>query len=647
MWKLSKIDIRNFKFFKDLFQLDVNGLNLLLYGENGAGKSSIFWSLYTHFQACTKSNDQAQKYFKHGNKENLRNRYCDATEESYIEIEFSDDNGVSHIIRDSATDFYPANTSICEFMQLSMSSSDFLNYKSLSDMFNFKNSEDNEVFRLFYKDLMPFIDLEEPYKIPEKTDKPNSTGINNFNNSQAWWRHIEEIKENLPLNAKGKPDVHSDEYKNYIMLIDRFNKLMEKELSTITMRANELLRTQFDAKNIKLKCVYQKAYYNEIVSSRRRDPKLYPPKIFMHGEMVGDKVKVLEEIKHPRSFFNEAKLTCMALAFRIAILSQRPSLPGAASIIVIDDMLISLDMVLRRKVISLLLGTFSDRQMMVFTHDRTFFHLFDREIRRRNLKNWTKKELYAEDSNNIPYPRLIESNSYIDQARMHLSNFHLAACANTLRRGFESEMKRLLPYNMQVQVNHENPEKAQIDFNGLIIGFNNMVREGYLPDIAPSLDTDRMLIMNPFSHDDIETPIYRNELHDLIEDLEKLNNVVRGSLTEPSDINDTEFDLEVSNSEYSAGVKFTYREMYYVYSYNGNQYYTNPKIRIKEFNCPNAAKKKLKKNLGINQVYSILYNSISLNAQTAPQLYSCVSRTSDSKKYVSGKHSMANKGKDN
>lgn len=62
---------------------------------------------------------------------------------------------------------------------------------------------------------------------------------------------------------------------------------------------------------------------------------------------------------------------------------------------------------------------------------------------------------------------------------MYLSGFHLAACANTLRRGFKSEMKRLLPYNMQVQVNYENPEKAQIDFNGLINGFNNMVREGY------------------------------------------------------------------------------------------------------------------------------------------------------------------------
>lgn len=138
-----------------------------------------------------------------------------------------------------------------------------------------------------------------------------------------------------------------------------------------------------------------------------------------------------------------------------------------------------------------------------------------------------------------------------------------------------------------------------------------------------------MLILNPFSHDDIETPIYRDELHNLIEDLQKLNNVEKISLTEPSDINETEFKLRVSNSGYTAEIYFSYREMYYAYLYNGKQFFTNPKIRIKEFNCPDAAKKKLKKNLGINQVYSILYNSVSLNAQTAPELYSCVSRSSD------------------
>lgn len=621
MWSLSSIKIRNFKFFKEEFLLNVNGNSLLMYGENGAGKSSIFWSLYTHFQACVKSADQAQKYFVHGHKENLRNRYCDETEESYIDLEFSDNNGVSHVIRDSATNYYPANDSVRDFMQLTMLSSDFLNYKSLADFFNFKNSEENEVFKLFLKDLMPFIDLKESIhsEIPEIPDS---------NNSQSWWRYLCELKNTLPLNAKGKVDIHDDRYKDYIKLLDKFNRLMREELSTITLRANDILQDRFDAPNIRLKCVYEQARFNEIESVRRRDNKLHSPKIFLHGEMVGDKVQVRDEIMHPRSFFNEAKLTCMALAFRMAILSQRPQLPGGASIIFVDDMLISLDMVLRRKVIDLLLGTFSNRQMLILTHDRAFFHLIDNEIRQRNLKNWDKKELYAEDVDGIPVPRLIESNSYIDQARMHLSCFRLAACANTLRRGYEKELKRLLPYNMQIQVNHENPEKSQVDFNGLINGFNNMVRDGILPNVAPSLNTDRQLIMNPFSHDDIDTPLYREELRNLIADLENLCNVERYLWIEPEDINEKEFQLEVSNEGHVASVKFVYAEMRYRYHYDGNEYFTNPKIRIRNISCSDKAKKKaLGKRLGLNQIYSILYNSVSLNAGTAPKLNSVIKPT--------------------
>lgn len=46
-WRINNIRIKNFKFFKDEFVLNVNGKHLLLYGENGSGKSSIYWS-FTH-----------------------------------------------------------------------------------------------------------------------------------------------------------------------------------------------------------------------------------------------------------------------------------------------------------------------------------------------------------------------------------------------------------------------------------------------------------------------------------------------------------------------------------------------------------------------------------------------------------------------
>lgn len=46
-WTLQKIELENFKFFKEPFELPVGGKHVLLYGENGSGKSSIVWGLYT------------------------------------------------------------------------------------------------------------------------------------------------------------------------------------------------------------------------------------------------------------------------------------------------------------------------------------------------------------------------------------------------------------------------------------------------------------------------------------------------------------------------------------------------------------------------------------------------------------------------
>ncbi len=40
--KIDRIKFTNYKFFYGEFELPVNGKNLLVYGENGSGKSSIY-----------------------------------------------------------------------------------------------------------------------------------------------------------------------------------------------------------------------------------------------------------------------------------------------------------------------------------------------------------------------------------------------------------------------------------------------------------------------------------------------------------------------------------------------------------------------------------------------------------------------------
>lgn len=102
-WKINKIEIENFKFFKNIFPINVDRKNILLYGENGAGKSSIYWSVYTHFQAYAKSRPEAQKYFIAGHAQNLRNRYAATTDDSSIKIYFDNGNGMTKTVEDSNT----------------------------------------------------------------------------------------------------------------------------------------------------------------------------------------------------------------------------------------------------------------------------------------------------------------------------------------------------------------------------------------------------------------------------------------------------------------------------------------------------------------------------------------------------------------
>ncbi|MDD6779681.1 MAG: AAA family ATPase, partial [Prevotellaceae bacterium] len=46
---MDKIELSNFKVFNNRFTLDTTGKNMLVYGENGAGKSSIYEAIEMFF----------------------------------------------------------------------------------------------------------------------------------------------------------------------------------------------------------------------------------------------------------------------------------------------------------------------------------------------------------------------------------------------------------------------------------------------------------------------------------------------------------------------------------------------------------------------------------------------------------------------
>lgn len=612
-WKINKIEIENFKFFKNIFPINVDRKNILLYGENGAGKSSIYWSVYTHFQAYAKNQVEAQKYFTAGHTQNLRNRYAATTDESSIKIYFDNGNGMTKAVEDSNTCYYAADAEVLRFMKFTAMSSDFMNYKFLSSLFDFRNSQDNEVFLLFEKEVLPYIDLDQ------QLWRINGEGTNTYNAGEWWGYIIRVFRMNaIPRsNRTNAFDQRTPLYKNYKDILQQFNELLQSKLSLLVAKANIIIRDVFHLES-KIILHYEYATFNNRLGSRRFDGSLQRPNIYLKATMESDQLVDKSIIEHPRSFFNEAKITCMALALRLAILESHPSSLEAPSVLFVDDLLISLDMPFRRKIIEILLTYTNKFQTFIFTHDRAFYHLVWSEIKiTGNQNDWKKYELYMQYINGIPEPYLIEPKTPLEKAKMLLHNFEIPASVNATRRAAEQELKRLLPTNL---IFNEKSQTFQCDLNGLIERYYRFSRNIGLPDVIPHLQDERKLLLNPFSHDDINTPFYRNELELTIQEIETLSKISRKIVVDAKDVYNKDYLFRIDNEGNLYDFTIFFKEMFYEYKYEGNKYYTEVKINVKTSSIPEIECKEWGLKLFFKKACHYIYH----NTNNLPKLMDCL-----------------------
>lgn len=63
--RIKKVEIRDYKAFYGKNEFNVEGKNLLIYGENGSGKSSFYYALKDFFQSSTEtlSYDETENIF--------------------------------------------------------------------------------------------------------------------------------------------------------------------------------------------------------------------------------------------------------------------------------------------------------------------------------------------------------------------------------------------------------------------------------------------------------------------------------------------------------------------------------------------------------------------------------------------------------
>ena len=507
---INRIHICGFKAFPNDFELQLEGKNLLMYGENGSGKSSIYYALHCMFQAPLKP-DAGKKYFDPASEQHLKNlNNLDA--DSKIWIDFDGRHPFIYNIDKEGYQFtllggkhpLPAQINGC-----------FVNHQFLFHFFNFRNSQKINLFPVFIKDILPFC-------------KDDNTGL-----------HIGEMYDEITASIikKGR-HIHPD----YISNIEYFNKAVKKVVEDINIYASDRYNESFkdeDDNELVIRLRYDSNFdkpeddtneywlkYDNIIELVKENgeikerkssyKKLNEPFI---GLEISEKMPDgnLRKIVKPHTYFNEAKLTAIALSVRFALLNIEK--PADGRFLALDDMLISLDMSNRAKVVDFLLKISDKYKIYLFTHDKMFFEYFKHKTK-KNQDAWVYKEIYM-DYDKTPYIR--NSEDYLGQAEHYIKQHEYEIAGNFLRKEAEAFCKNFLPKKKQL-----TGDFAHLDLNGLIMNCKDYAAESGVIDISifNELDEHRKFILNPSSHDSYDVAKYGHEVKRCLQTLRKLREII-------------------------------------------------------------------------------------------------------------------------
>jgi energy-coupling factor transporter ATP-binding protein EcfA2 len=518
MSRIETLHIHNFKFFDEQKPIKLGGKHLLLFGENGSGKSSVYWSLYTLFEASVKYDvEQIKKYFKDAtnHEETLINIYADKITEadstehynSFIKVVTTDTPPINYEVSLLNTAI-STNANAVEVNQ----ASDFINYKVLYKFQDFWNGEPIDLANIFAGYILPYIKFSSYDIWRDGTLQPRTNAI------EMW----EEIKIGPGEFTKPNGDIiqvykSSDENKQFERFAKHFDDSFLDLIDFINQNAPTML------KQLGYDIDFELKYHPH--THKKGDSKytFVPFKIdFKITSYLGKKVS----IHRPQSFLNEAKITAIAIAIRLTVLRKRinEEAKDVLKFIVFDDVMISLDMNNRDKLIDFILNPVNkftaDYQLLFLTHDKNLFDFVANKIKQWDkIDNWVYKEMYAGkvEANKKEYPIIIDSDlEFIDKAQKYFDAKDYTACSIYIRKEVEKIVNQRLPPVLK--------EKVDGSFLTLETLWKNMcerykvLKRPITDDLKKLFKETKLMVLNPQAHfQDISLPIYKVELEKAFE----------------------------------------------------------------------------------------------------------------------------------
>ena len=469
--RITEIKIKNFRAFYGSYRIDLHkaGKNLLIYGENGSGKSSLYRALEL-FLESTVSNHQFEAH---------QNIFVQDAESGYIKMCLrSDQESKQYVYEWSKTVKETDDLLITDASK----SKGFLDYKTLLETHYIQRKEETvNIFDLLVNNLLA-------NTINDVTDRSFADDWNDIKQAvphRTTERQVEALQERL----------------------QNFNNGLFGKLEELKSTASEIL-DKFEY-NVALDFDFQGITYNRT------------QKVFDNQQILLTVKFFDRDIPLHHHFLNEAKLSAIAIAISFSSFLLQPE--SDLKILALDDVLIGLDMSNRLPVIDILKEYFSDYQIFFFTYDRAWYEI----VRERTEdREWKCAEFYLSKTKEYEIPIYVENRAYLKKAKEYFDANDYKACAIYLRTAFEVAIKKFCDEkNLKVKYQANPKHQTSQDF-WTSISDGDKDGEPFLEkSLIDEIEFYRSIILNPLSHATIVNTI-KKEISEAMEAVKKLEDAL-------------------------------------------------------------------------------------------------------------------------
>ena len=504
--------------------IEFGGKNLLVYGENGAGKSSIYHALRAVFS------DAPQR--KRGSLADYKNKFSKPgvgcarvdivfdglTERASWTLGFSASASGIHslpnaspITADAAVEHHPFHVmrepDRTAFRRATARAA-CLDYRALLDT-NYRHGNDEiNLFGVAVNHLL------RDYDYTPSGGLPATIG--------SLWDKVDGADKTKAVGAN--PTSHRP---SFVKDCENLNKAIASALITLQPLVNALLGDLGHSDLQVVNLAY--GYVGPKAAHFKRERGL------MGGTLVPNVRYRGHDPARPQDFLNEARLSALALSIYFA--GRLTCTPAVASdvlkLLVLDDVLIGLDHANRLPVLDLLQKHFATWQIVLLTHDRGWFDMARGWL---DETAWHCIEIFEGDrSAAAPMPVVRSAanrpaKQYLAHAKKLLAEHYVEASANYTRHGFEAALRggcqlNNVPVAFQQNtkdVKSEELLKAVEDWAKL-----DPARKLRFEPVLTRLRLLRNVVLNPYSHP-LAPNIPTTEVQSAIAEVEKLINAFAG-----------------------------------------------------------------------------------------------------------------------